>query len=306
MGTSAALSPVVVGVSGSPDSDHAVDWAADYASLTHHSLHLVHGTGFVGVRPNAQDLLEAERVALEAGQMIVDAALERAKQRHPDLDVTGAVDVGEPTSILVDEGHQAALLVVGSRRSEAFRRLFGSVSLGVNRHATCPLVVVRPAGDVARKALVEHVVLGVDGTASSRDAARFAFDYASVTGLPLLIVHGSWERLSRGSSVLGLLGTQERGLTAEEELSIAETIAGLPEEYPDVEFRETHRTTDPAEALIEASGTAELVVVGTRELRGAKAVFLRSVSTALVEHAHCPVAVVRSGDGSRAAVQADA
>lgn len=296
MGTSAALGPVVVGVSGSPDSNRAVDWAADYAALTHRRLLAVHGTGFVGVRPNAHDLIEAERVALEAGRMIVDEAAERAKRRHPDLDATGVVDVGEPTNILFEEGRDAALLVVGARRSESFRRLFGSVSLAVTRHAACPLVVVRGGETGRRTPPVEHVVLGLDGTTTSRNAARFAFGYAALTRLPLVIVHGSWDRLARGSSVLGLLGTQERGLTVEEELSIAETIAGLPEEYPDVEFREMHRTTDPAEALVEASGSAALVVVGTRELRGAKAVLLRSVSTSLVEHAQCPVAVVRADD----------
>ncbi|MFZ5847317.1 MAG: universal stress protein [Actinomycetota bacterium] len=295
MGTSAALGPVVVGVSGSPDSDRAVDWAADYAASTNRRLLAVHGTGFVGVRPNAQDLLQAERVALEAGQMIVDAAVERAQKNHPGLEASGVVDIGEPTSILFEEGRHAALLVVGSRRSEAFKRLFGSVSLGVTRHATCPLVVVRPPSHRTPGTLIEHVVLGLDGGAESREAARFAFEYASLTGLPLVIVHGSWERLSRGSSVLGLLTeAEERGVTAEEELSIAETIAGLPQEFPDVEHRDVHRSTDPAEALIEASETAKLVVVGTRELRGPRALLLRSVSTALVEHAHCPVAVVRA------------
>ena len=71
-----------------------------------------------------------------------------------------------------------------------------------------------------------------------------------------------------------------------------ESIAGLPEKYPEVEFHEVHRTADPAEGLIEASETARLVVVGTRRLSAAKALVLRSVSTSLVEHAHCPVAVV--------------
>ena len=81
-------------------------------------------------------------------------------------------------------------------------------------------------------------------------------------------------------------------MTQDEELAIAETIAGLPEQYPDVEVHEIHRTSDPAEALIDASGTARLVVVGSRNLSAARAIVLRSVSTALVEHAHCPVAVV--------------
>lgn len=291
--TSAALGPVLVGVNGSPDSDRAVDWASDYAALTNRRLVVVHGTGFVGVRPNAQDLLEAERVALEAGRLIVGAAVERAQERHPGLAAEGAVDIGDPPTVLLERAEHAAVLVVGCRRDEAFKQLFGSVSLGVTRHAPCPVVVVRPP--VREDAGLDRVVLGLDSTEASRDAAAFAFEYAALGNLPLVIVHGAWERLSRGSSVLALLSQgQERGLTEEEELSIAETIAGLPEQYPEVDFRDVHRTADPAEALIEASETAKLVVVGARRMGAARAFVMRSVSTALVEHAHCPVAVVHA------------
>ena len=291
---STALGPVVVGVSGSDDSDRAVDWASDYAALTHQPLVAVHGAAFVGVRPSAHDLLEAERVALEAGRAIVDAALERAGRRHPGLSGEGLTDVGEPIHVLLEKAEGAGVLVVGARRGEVLKRILGSVSLGVTRHATCPVVVVRPRSGEA-DALSRRVVLGVDGTAASLDAAEFAFEYAALTGLPLTIVHGSAERLAKGSSVLALLASgHERGLTEEEGLSMAETIAGLPERYPEVDFRETHRTADPAKALIDASETAELVVVGARRMGAAQALVLRSVSTALVEHAHCPVAVIHA------------
>ncbi len=294
MGSSPALGPVVVGVNGSSTSDRALDWASDYASMTGRRLLAVHGTGFVG-GPNAEDLLEGERVALEAGRLITGAAVERALRRHPDLVAAGVSDVGDPPSVLLEHGQGAALLVVGPRRDEAFKRLFGSVSLSVTRHATCPVVVVRPFDQETAGALSKHVVLGVDGTVTSKDAARFAFEYAALTDLPLVILYGSWERLSRGSSVLALLASgEERGLTEEEELTIAETIAGLPEEYPEVEFHEVHRSADPAEALIDASESAQLVVVGARKMGAAKAMVLRSISTALVEHAHCPVAVVHA------------
>lgn len=295
MGTSPALGPVAVGVDGSHSSDRAVDWAADYAALTHRRLVAVHGTGFVGVRPSAHDLLEAERVAIEAGRIVTDAAVERALRRHPDLDATALVDVADPPTVLLEQSRSAAAIVVGARREEAFKQLFGSVSLGVARHARCPAVVVRPPGHRTPGPLVDRIVLGLDGTATSRDAASFAFEYAALTGLPLVVVHGSWERLSRGSTVLALLTEAEgRGLTVEEELSIAETVAGLPEQYPEVEVREEHRTADPAIALVEASQTATLVVVGARGLGAARAALLRSVSTALVEHAACPVAVVHA------------
>lgn len=297
MGTSTPLGAVVVGVDRTLGSDQAVDWASDYATLTGRRLLAVHGTGFIGVRPSAQDLLDAERVVLEGGRVLVDDARDRAVRRHPGLAVSGVAEVSDPPTALLEHGSDAAMLVVGSRRGESRGRLFGSVSLTVTRHAPCPVVVVRPPGYPVPRALREEVVLGLDGTVASREAAAFAFEYCAMASRPLVVVHGSWNRLEQGSSLVELLTySHDTGLTEEERLSLAETIAGLPEKYPDVEYREEHRAADPAEALIEASRSAGLVVVGSRRLGTAKAVLMRSVSTALVEHAHCPVAVVRDGD----------
>ena len=288
-----ALGPVLVGVNGSHDSNRAVDWAADYAVLGNRALVALHGLGFVGVRPDALDLLEAEQEALAAGEVIVRAAVERARSRHPGLEAEGHAELGDPPAVLLEAARSAALVVVGARRGGAGKRIFGSVGLTAARHATCPAVVVRPPKHGAATPSGERIVLGVDGSPASVDAARFAFGYADLSGLPVLVVHASWERLEKGSAVLGLLtDPEDRRTSSEEELATAETIAGLPEDHPDVEYREIHRTADPAEALLEASATARLVVVGSHRRGGLRSVLQRSVATALVEHAACPVAVV--------------
>lgn len=306
MGTIAAPGAVVVGVDGSEGSSRALEWAAEHAALTRRRLLVVHGTGFVGSRPHAGERVRAERVAVEEGRGLVVAALEAAVRRHPELIAAGTAQAGHPPSVLLEQAESAALLVVGARREDHADHIIASVSLALARHAACPLVVVRPPERVPEGPPDgAPVVVGVDGTVASVDAAAFAFEYAALVRAPLLVLHGSWHASAIESAAGprpgppdGPPGEPRPGAlpdAAEEALSVAEVIAGLPEKYPDVDFEVVHRTADPAETLVEASRQALMVVVGARRLGSAWAtILMHSVSTALVEHAHCPVAVVHA------------
>jgi len=83
-------------------------------------------------------------------------------------------------------------------------------------------------------------------------------------------------------------------VAADEWEVLAERLAGWGEKFPDVEVRRLVTRDRPARALVEESGRAQLVVVGSRGRGGLGGMLLGSVSQALLRHAACPVVVART------------
>jgi nucleotide-binding universal stress UspA family protein len=76
--------------------------------------------------------------------------------------------------------------------------------------------------------------------------------------------------------------------------ALAALLADHISQYPEVEVR-THTVHDglPADALIAAADNAHLIVVGSHDTGGLRGLLLGSVSRTLIDHAPCPVAVIR-------------
>lgn len=132
---------VVVGVDGSEGSDRAVDWAAAEAGRSGALLEVVGSWLF----PGSTGYVYTVDVGIpEAARQAVDAAVARARELVPDLEVRGSTSEDPPAVALVQRSRRADLLVVGSRGVGAVRGvLLGSVSLHVASHACCPTVVVK-------------------------------------------------------------------------------------------------------------------------------------------------------------------
>ena len=75
-------------------------------------------------------------------------------------------------------------------------------------------------------------------------------------------------------------------------MALAEAMAGLGELYPDV--RSSVRTSRgvPELDIARAASRADLLVVGTHQRGPVGRLLFGSVSTSVLEHATCPVAVV--------------
>ncbi|MFF5313288.1 universal stress protein [Streptomyces massasporeus] len=285
---------VVVGVDGSASSLAAVEVAVREARSRGAGLRVVHAF----VRPATHVPLGPAPLEPPEGGLrdmvdrLVTEAVERARAVAPDVDTTHVVVTAEPLTVLEAQARAAELVVVGSRGMGGFVGLLaGSTAVHLAAHGPCPVLVVReqPHAD-------GPIVLGVDGSAAGQKAVDFAFAEAALRNAPLVAQHAwtAWSAPMPAPQDKSMPYANPPGALAEgEERLLSESLAGRQERYPGVpvEHKVVHGGT--RESLIEASRSAQLVVVGARGRGGFSGLLLGSVSQALLHHAHCPVAVVQ-------------
>jgi nucleotide-binding universal stress UspA family protein len=144
------------------------------------------------------------------------------------------------------------------------------------------------------------IVVGVDGSAPSLAALRWAADEAKLRDARLVAVH-AWAFIPPAPlAEPGLAPIPAADLPAQleaqQDAAHAEFAAAIDEAFPErtpVEIERKLIENDPGEALESESKTADLVVVGSRGRSGIAAALLGSVSRHVVDHATCPVVVVK-------------
>jgi nucleotide-binding universal stress UspA family protein len=289
--TTPAVRPVVAGVDGSDGSLAALRWAADEASRRSAPLWVVH----------AFDLLRAQVFALEdpafvaaerrAAGKILDAAVREVRELAGHVEVRPVLESGTASVVLLKQSAQADMVVLGSRgRGDFAGLLLGSTSLQVAMHASCGVVVVRGTTDKAYGPSAGRVVVGTDGSPQSERAVGFAFERAQERGLGITAVR-AWQSPTIYISTVPV--EEWRRWRAQEQTVLAESLAPWRKRYPGVDVVEKSVPGEPAQALVDESAGAELLVVGSHGRGGFGGLLLGSVSHDALHHAHCPVAVLR-------------
>ncbi len=285
---------VVVGVDDSDSSHKALETAAVEALHMHRPLHVVHTwTSYpVGYAPGTYPHTSGELAdsLREYAAVVLSRAVGAVREAHPDLDVTEELATGDARQVLETRSEEASLLVVGSRGHSALKRLLlGSTSAWLARHARCPLLVVRPSLVEERR----RVAVGTDGGHASAHALAHAYETASRRGVGLTVVtcfapipH------SFGEGTPGL----EPGEPEAVRRTLAESVAGLAEKYPDVEVTLDAVPGAAVDHLVELSDHVGLLVVGSHRRSRIGSLTHLSVSRVVVEHARCTVAVVPESD----------
>lgn len=167
------------------------------------------------------------------------------------------------TVVRIAAEESATLLAVGSHEKPRLRgMMLGSVATRVVHDAPCSVLIARAPAESAPDRFPRSIVVGVDGSPASLSAAAVAQELGT--------------RVEADVTILAAAGSASE--LDEDEL----TRSGLALERRDAE---------PVPALVEASRSADLLVVASRGLRGLRA--LGSVSERIAHQAHCSLLVVR-------------
>ncbi len=262
--TGAGLKHFVCGVDGSPEAAEAVREAVLLAPAAGGSLMLVAAVmpgiveGLASAVPGATTTDPEERARIDAAWRL-DRAREIVGDRIPAI---AEVRSGRPAAVLEAEARrlQADAIAVGSHgNGRVSGVVLGSVATRVIHGAECSVLVARAD---ANRPFPGSIAVGVDGSQASRRALAMAQALAARLDVPLRVLH--------------VAGGGE--------------TAPLPDDLG-CEVEEIHQHVTPADALCARVTDVDLLVVGSRGLRGVRA--RGSVSEAVAHRSPASVLIVR-------------
>jgi nucleotide-binding universal stress UspA family protein len=293
---------IVVGLGDSPASKHALQWAAQHAKSTDTVLRAVHVF--------TTKLEDTHRQAITA---VFGAVSPRPNWVLEFMS-------GYTGEVLVRQSKDAQLLVVGTR--EHGQRLVGSVCHYCVSHAVCPVVAV-PSIDhdhtvsSAQEEQFEHtpaavapeeesaakktggvgtsgsplVVAGIDGSAESLAAARYADAAAEVRSCDLLLVHAfpPPPPLTARETVAALSASS----VAAEKL-----MAGAAAQLAVSPRVHVHILVEPGDATAVLKSVArqgEMLVLGRDDVSWGERVLRGAITSQVAPRVDCPLVVVPRG-----------
>ncbi|MDH6235734.1 universal stress protein [Cryobacterium sp. CG_9.6] len=277
---------IVVGVDDLEPSEAALGWALRRAEALDCPVSIVHtvqaawlaeGYGYYNTIIN-----EEEALVRQIGSRAVELA--------PTVSSTATLRTGTAPRVLSELSVDASLVVVGTDRKTGFDGdFFGSASLQIAALSACPVAVIpnHPFGDRT------GVVVGVDGSEDSLTAVQFAAAEADRTGQDLTAVYAARIPTQRVLRHIPESSIAER--LDEERVVLAECVAGLTTQYPDLTVHQVLVTEDtPARALLSAAANAQLLVVGNHGRGAVSRLWMGSVSHEVLGQTPCPTVITRT------------
>ena len=142
------------------------------------------------------------------------------------------------------------------------------------------------------------IVVGVDGSDSSRDALAWALEEARLRGAEVVAVH-AWEAAASmlepgpapGFDLVGVAPLEEGA-----QALVDQVVEEVARAHPGTTVERRAEAGPPVDVLVDAARDADLLVVGSRGHGSIASLLLGSVSQQLAHRAPCPLLIHRRTD----------
>lgn len=140
------------------------------------------------------------------------------------------------------------------------------------------------------------IVVGVDGSDSSKQALRWAIGQAKLTGGSVDAITAWWLPSTYG--IAPFAGSMDLDMEGESRKLLSDTLTEVGGLEPEVPVQLVVAQGHAPDVLLEAAKDADLLVIGSRGHGRIASAVLGSVSLNCVIAAQCPVLILR-GEGTR-------
>ena len=145
-----------------------------------------------------------------------------------------------------------------------------------------------------REASGQRIVVGVDGSDSSKAALSWAVRQAELTGASVeAVIAWHYPVMLSGYAWVPVSAVEDSDFESISARTLSDAIAATADPGSRVKISTTVREGNAAQVLVDAADGADLLVVGSRGHGGFAGALLGSVSQHCAHHAPCPIVIIR-------------
>lgn len=261
--------PIVVGIDGSDAAIGAARWALTESTSRGAQLRLVHVLE-TGTDPSAAHDVTAQR---QQGETVLRQAHDALRRSAPPALLTTSIYCGDVDTALIDESRRAQLIAVGSVGiGYLASKILGSTALALANQASCPIAIVRRAGDPSRRSCI---VVVVEDQPDNDEVVQRGFEEARLRRTRLMAM-GVW-RWDSGLMPADVLDRR---------------LARWTPHYPDVEVHSCAAECNAAKYLATTPLPIQLLVTGADDAKHLTRI-IGPHSHPILSHPYCSVLIVR-------------